>query len=62
LLALRVKIAYLLQQAQHSPHSVMQRVNRRSSIAAKEIFASVSLSLNDYLVFAIQSLLVHHSQ
>jgi hypothetical protein len=60
LLALRVKIAYLLQQAQHSPRSVMQRVNRRSSIAAKEIFASVSLSLNDYLAFAIQSLLVHH--
>jgi hypothetical protein len=60
--ALQVKIAYLLQQAQHSPHSVMQRENRRSSIAAKEIFASVSQSLNDYLVFAIQYPWVHRSQ
>jgi hypothetical protein len=38
----------------------MQRVNRHSSTAAKEIFVSVSLLLNVYLVFAIQYLLVHH--
>jgi hypothetical protein len=60
--AQQVKIVYLLQQAQLLPHSVMQLVNRRSSIADKEIFVSVSLSLNVYLVFAIQYLLVHRSQ
>jgi hypothetical protein len=59
---LRVRIVYLLQQAQHLPLCVMQRVNRRSSIAAKEIFVSVSLLLNVYLVFAIQYLLEHRSQ
>jgi hypothetical protein len=59
---LRVKIVYLLQQAPLLPRSAMQRVNQRSSIADKEIFVSVSLSLNVYLVFAIQYLLVHRSQ
>jgi hypothetical protein len=59
LLALQVKIDCLLQQAQPLPLCVMQLVNRRSSTAAKEIFVSVSLSLNVYLVFAIQYLLVH---
>jgi hypothetical protein len=52
----------LLQQAQHLPLCVMQRVNPHSSIAAKEIFVSVSLLLNVYLVFAIQYLLEHRSQ
>jgi hypothetical protein len=56
---LPVKIVYLLQQAQPLPHSVMQRVNPHSSIAAKEIFVSVSLLLNVYLGFAIRYLLVH---
>jgi hypothetical protein len=60
--AQQVKIVYLLQQAQHLPLFAMQLVNRRSSIADKEIFVSVSLSLNVYLVFAIQYLLVHRSQ
>jgi hypothetical protein len=59
---LRVKIVYLLQQAQPLPHSVMQRVNPRSSTAAKEIFVSVLPLLNVYLVFAIQYLLEHRSQ
>jgi hypothetical protein len=59
---LRVKIVYLLQQAPLLPRSAMQRVNRRSSIADKEIYVSVSLSLNVYLVFAIQYLLEHRSQ
>jgi hypothetical protein len=54
-----VKIVYLLQQAQPLPHSAMQRVNRRSSTAAKEIFVSVSLLLNVYQVFVIQYLLEH---
>jgi hypothetical protein len=40
----------------------MQLVNLLSSIAAREIFESVSLSPNVYLVFAIQFLLVHRSQ
>jgi hypothetical protein len=57
-----VKIDYLLQQAQPLPHSVMQRVNRPSSTAAKEIFVSVLQLLNGYLVFAIQYLLELRSQ
>jgi hypothetical protein len=57
--ALQVKIDYLPQQVQHLPHSVMQLESRHSSIAAKAIFESVSLSPNVYLVFAIQFLLVH---
>jgi hypothetical protein len=56
---LPVKIVYLLQQAQHLLLCVMRRVNRRNSTAAKEIFESVSLLLNVYLVFAIQYLLEH---
>jgi hypothetical protein len=56
---LQVKIVYLLQQAQHLLLCVMRRVNRRNSTAAKEIFESVSLLLNVYLVFAIQYLLEH---
>jgi hypothetical protein len=60
--ALPVKIVYLLQQAQPLPLCVMHLVNRRSSIADKEIFVSVSLLLNVYLVFAIQYLLEHRSQ
>jgi hypothetical protein len=56
---LQEKIDYLLQQALPLPLCVMQRVNRRSSTAAKEIFVSVSLLLNAYLVFAIQYPLVH---
>jgi hypothetical protein len=56
--ALPVKIVYLLQQVQHLPHCVMQRVNPRSSIAAKEIFESVSPSPNAFPVYAIQYQLV----
>jgi hypothetical protein len=59
---LPVRIVYLLQQAQHLPHSVMQRVNPHSSTAAKEIFVSVLQLLNGYLVFAIRYLLEHRSQ
>jgi hypothetical protein len=55
-----VKIVYLLRQAQHSPHSVMQRVNPHSSTAAKAIFEYVLPLLNVYLVLEIQYQLVHH--
>jgi hypothetical protein len=57
--ALQVKIDYLLRQAQHSPHSVMQQENPRSSIAVKEIFVSVLPLLNVYLALEIQYQLVH---
>jgi hypothetical protein len=56
---LLVKIDCLLQQVQHLPHCAMQRVNPPSSIVAKEIFESVSLSPNVFQVFAIQYQLVH---
>jgi hypothetical protein len=57
--ALQVKIACLLQQLPHLPHYAMQLVNRRSSIAVKEISVSVLQLLNDFQVYATQFLLEH---
>jgi hypothetical protein len=52
----------LLQQVQHLLLFVMQQESRHSSIVAKAIFESVSLSPNGYLVFVIRYPLVRRSQ
>jgi hypothetical protein len=59
LLALQVKIAYLLQQVPRLQPFAMQLVNPLSSIGAKAIFASVLLLPNVYQVFAILFQSVH---
>jgi hypothetical protein len=58
-LARPVKIAFWQLLVPHSRLFAMPLVNLPSSIAAKEIFASVLLSLNVYQVFVTLSQSVH---
>jgi hypothetical protein len=55
-----VKIAFWQLLAQPWPLYAMPLVNLPSSIAVKEIFASVLLSLNAYLVSATLCQSAHH--
>jgi hypothetical protein len=55
-----VKIAFWQLLAPHSRLCAMPPVNLPSSIDVKEIFASVLLSLNAYLVSATLFQSVHH--
>jgi hypothetical protein len=55
-----VKIDFWQLQVRHWQHFAMPLVNLPSSIDVKEIFASVLLSLNAYLVSVTLFQSVHH--
>jgi hypothetical protein len=60
LLALPVKIDFWQQQVRHWQPFAMPLVNLLSSIDVKEIYESVLLSLNAYLVSVTLFQSVHH--